>query len=109
MTFNVVGARTDGGLHSGMLEPESAVAPELVFDDPDDDDPDEDKDVSHFSEWSREHKARFLSALESNAAQDWVICLGNEAGGQSGSPAAAKTESGWRLESSMNAHVTSQG
>lgn len=35
----------------------------------------------HFSEWSREQKSKFLRAVSDNKAEDWVIVMGNEAGG----------------------------
>ncbi|KAK4048164.1 hypothetical protein OIO90_005928 [Microbotryomycetes sp. JL221] len=46
-----------------------------------DDVPDEDGELSHFSQWSIQHKHDFLAALSSNEANDdWVLCMGNEAG-----------------------------
>ncbi|KAM0790166.1 hypothetical protein ACM66B_005485 [Microbotryomycetes sp. NB124-2] len=48
--------------------------------DDDPDEPDDDGELSHFSQWSIQHKSQFLEALSNNKAQDWVICMGNEAG-----------------------------
>jgi hypothetical protein len=37
--------------------------------------------TGHFSDWSRQTKLEFLQALSSNQANDWVLVMGNEAGG----------------------------
>ncbi|KAK4046695.1 hypothetical protein OIV83_005898 [Microbotryomycetes sp. JL201] len=61
--------------------PPSPHYPPLPGSDEQDGEPDEpDEELSHFSQWSIQHKRDFLEALSNNQAQDWVICMGNEAG-----------------------------
>ena len=40
--------------------------------------------ASHLSEWCALSKIHFLEDLKSNTANDWIVVMGNEAGGASG-------------------------
>lgn len=38
--------------------------------------------VGHFSEWSKSTKRDFIDDVRAGKAQDWVIVMGNEGGGE---------------------------
>ena len=42
--------------------------------------------ASHLSEWCALSKIHFLEDLKSNTANDWIVVMGNEAGGASSPP-----------------------